>query len=229
MKNKNYFWGLFFITAAAVILINQLDCFGKINLFSLVTTIVLIPIILRSIFKLEFVGILFPLAFLGIIYDNQLGITELTPWPILAIALFASIGLSLIFKQFKIKHMINHENFDDIINVDDDQTIDLAVSFGSCIKYINTEDFQKININASFAGMKVYFDNAKIVNDKAIINLNLSFSGVELYIPKDWKIVNNVDISLGGIEEKTKNNNETTKTVYLNGKISLTGIEIIYI
>ncbi len=229
MKNKNYFWGLFFIGAALVILLNQLGYLGDLSLYKLIAAILIIPIIIKSIFKLEFAGIFFPIALAAIIYDKELGITNLTPWPILAVALFASIGFSLILKNFKVKHILYFNDYDQVINTKDENNIDLSVNFGSCIKYINTEDFEKINISSSFAGVKVYFDNAKILKDQATINLNLSFAGVELFIPKEWKIVNNIDISLGGVEEKTRNNSETTKTVYLNGKVSLAGVEIIYI
>lgn len=235
MKNKNYFWGLFFISAAVVILVNQLGYFGEINLFSLICTILLTPIILQSLFSLNFVGILFPLSILGIIYAEPLGITDLTPWPILAIALFASIGFSLIFKPFRFKRVIrckgfdNNEGFDEIIDTEDENVVDLSVNFGSCIKYVNTEKFEKANIGCSFGEMKVYFDNAKIDGEKAIINLNVSFGGVELYIPKTWKVINKADVSLGAIEEKTRSANDTNKTLYLYGKVNFAGVEIMYI
>jgi predicted membrane protein len=235
MRGKNYFWGLFFITAAAVILVNQLGYFGGINLFSLVFTILLIPIIIKSLFKLNFAGVLFPLAILGIIFNKQLGIEELTPWPILATALFGSIGLWLIFKPLIFKNVkfyngFNHaEHFDEIINTEDKSTVDLAINFGSCIKYVNTDDFKKANIRCSFGSMKVYFDNAKIDGDEAVVNLDISFGGVELYIPREWKIVNKADVSLGGIEEKTRTLGDGKKTLYIYGKVSLSGVEIIYI
>ncbi len=235
MKSKNYFWGLFFISAAAVILINQFGYFGEINLFSLICTILLIPIIIKSLFYLSFGGILIPLAILGIIFAEPLGITELTPWPILAIALFGSIGLSLIFKPYRFHKVIKYntyesnEGFDEIINTKDENIVDLNVSFGSCIKYVNTDKFQRANIGCSFGAMKVYFDTAKIAGDEAIINLNVSFGGVELYIPKTWKVVNKADVSLGSIEEKTRSASETTKTLYIYGKVNFAGVEIMYI
>lgn len=235
MKSKNYFWGLFFISAAAVILINQLGYFGEINLFSLICTILLIPIILKSLFYLSFGGILIPLAILGIIFAEPLGITELTPWPILAIALFGSIGLSLIFKPFRFQKVIkcqtfkNNEGFDEVINTKDENFVDLNVSFGSCVKYVNTDKFERANIGCSFGEMKVYFDTAKIAGDEAIINLNVSFGGVEIYIPKTWKVINKADVSLGAIEEKTRGSNDANKTLYLYGKVNFAGVEIMYI
>lgn len=235
MKSRNYFWGLFFISAAAVILINQLGYFGEVNLFSLICTILLIPIIIKSLFSLNFGGILFPTAILGIIYAEPLGITNLTPWPILAIALFASIGLSLIFKPFRFQQVIkkhgftNNEGFDEIINTEDKNFVDLSVNFGSCIKYVNTDEFEKANIGCSFGAMKVYFDNTKIKGEEASINLNVSFGGVEIYIPKTWKIINKADVSLGSIEEKNRNSSETNKTLYIYGKVNFAGVEIIYI
>ena len=121
-----WFWGLFFIVGAALIIVNQLGCLTGISLFSLICTLLLIPIIIKSIAYRSFAGILFPIALLGIIYAEPLGITALSPWPLLAAALFGSIGLSLIFHKSHHKYNYdqkegNPENFDQVINSPDSE------------------------------------------------------------------------------------------------------------
>jgi hypothetical protein len=229
---KKVFWGLFFLVAGVFIIINQLG-YTNINLFSLLCTIVIIPIFITSLIKFRFFGVLFSLAFLAIIYQKPLGIESIAPWPILLAALFGSIGLSIIFGKNhiykKCYHWQSHHDCEETIEKVDEDEVDLQVSFGSSIKYINSDDFKRANLSSSFGSLKVYFDNAKIKKDNATIRLDISFSGVELYIPKEWKVINKVDATLGAVDFKNTNNIDTKKTVTLTGKVTLSGVEIFYV
>ncbi|MFA7688830.1 MAG: LiaF domain-containing protein [Bacilli bacterium] len=230
---KKIFWGLFFLVAGASVIVNQLG-YTDINLFSLLCTIIIIPIFITSLIKLRFAGMLFSLAFLAIIYQELLGIESITPWPVLLAALFGSIGLSIIFNRTHIYKKYyhcgpRHHHCEETVEKVDDDEVDLQVSFGSSIKYINSDDFKKANLSSSFGSLKVYFDNARIKKDNATIRLDVSFSGVELYIPKEWKIISKVDATLGSIDFKNVNQTETKKTVMLTGKVSLSGVEIFYV
>ncbi len=231
---RKLFWGLFFITAGAFIILDHVYSFTNIRLISLLLTIFLVAVFLKSLFKLKFGGMLFSLAFLCIIYSEPLNLENITPWPVLLTALLGTIGLSILFNKhcFYKKGCFSkyHRNdFSEVVNNEDGDKVNFSVNFGSSIKYINSEDFKIANLKCSFGGMKVYFDNAKIIGETATVNLDVSFSGVELYIPKDWKIINKADISLGAIEEKNSGDSKAKKTIVLTGKVSLSGVEIMYI
>lgn len=236
MKFKNWFLGLFFIVAAILVIANQFGYLTGLNIFTLMATIFLVGIMIKSATHLNFAGVLFPFAFLGIIFAKPLGIENLVPWPILIAALFGSIGLSLIFSKsikkthsnYKCENNCDKEHFEQIIDTPDESTVSCKVNFGSAIKYVNTQDFRKGFFECSFGAMKIYFDNANINEEQAEIHLDVSFSGVELYIPKSWNIVDNVSTSLAGIEYTGKSSTPT-KTVTLNGKVSFSGITIIYV
>jgi hypothetical protein len=174
---KKIFWGLFFIVAAAFIIINQLGYFTNIGLFSLILTIFVTAIFISSVYHVNFFGILFSIAVILIIYNEPLHLEAITPWPVLITAFLGSIGLSIIFGKAHIytKHVCCGEHYDQVVNDPDADTVDFAVNFGSSIKYINSENFKKANLISSFGALKVYFDNAKIVGDEANINLDVSF------------------------------------------------------
>ena len=240
MKNKhnNWFWGIFFIIASAAIIVNQLGYFTQINLLSLILTILLIPIILKSIIHVNFAGILFPIAILAILFAEPLHITNLVPWPILLTALLGSIGLSLLFKKSWPHRVINghfdnhnfhHEHFEQVVNNPDDSNVDFKVSFGSGVKYVNSESLKRVNLSCSFGALKVFFENSKISTDGAEIYLDASFSGIELYIPKTWNIINNANVSLAGVEEKNHRQEPTGPQIILKGNISFSGVEIVYV
>lgn len=227
---KKIFWGLFFILAGAFVIINQLGYYTELSLFTLLFTVVLIPILIMSIAKINFPGILFSIAFLCITYSTQLGIESITPWPILLTALLCSIGLSIMFDKKNFYKVINCSGTpDEIINGTDSEVVNLSINFGSAIKYVNSEDFKTANLSCSFSEMKVYFDNAKIIGDTAIINVDVSLAGLELYIPKEWKVDNRIAASLGSVDEKNKPKSNPEKTVIIQGRVNLAEVVIIYI
>lgn len=110
-----------------------------------------------------------------------------------------------------------------------DDELDISSTFGSVIRYITSEDFRYAEIDASFAGVKVYLDQARIPSGNATINIDSSFAGVELFVPKEWQIVNHVESSFGGIDEKNNRNGEVTATLTLEGSNNFGGITIYYV
>lgn len=234
MKASNVFWGVFFILAAVAIILNQLGLLVGISLINLIITIFMISIIIKSIKYINFSGILIPLAIIGILYSDKLGIQALTPWPLLGSAVFLSIGLSFLIKPKQyFWENDNHKmkSFDDkeFVEGSEKGEVGLYNRFSESIKYINSKNLKKVNIDCSFGGMKVYFDNSKIEENEAILYIDASFAGIELYVPKEWNIINNVNCIFGGIDEKNKKEKLGDKNLILKGKVSFAGVEIIYI
>lgn len=232
MKKESVFWGVLLILGGIFLIISKLRYFPSVNVFSLLLTVLLVVIIVKSLPRFNFGGVLFPIAFICIIYDKQLGLTAITPWTVLIAALLGSIGLSMIFHKH-IKWGNTTFNCEDYkfekIDVEDESHVKFKNSFGASIKYINTDNFEHAEFNCSFGNMKVYFDNAIMSKDNAIVRINASFSGIELYIPKTWNIDDKTNVSLGAISEKNRNNQITTNTLTLVGDINFSGVEIIYI
>ncbi|GFZ33031.1 membrane protein [Clostridium zeae] len=235
MRKERVFWGLAFILGGVFLVISKLGLFPDINIFSLLLTVFFVVVIVKSLFHMNFPGVLFPVAFLCIIYDKQLGITSITPWTVLIAALFGSIGLSMIFHNHnhsKWIHTIKGSDEDykfDKIDIEDESHIIFRNSFNATTKYINSDDFEQADFNCSFGALKVYFDNAVMRNDNAIVRINASFSGVELYVPKTWNVVDKTNGLFGAVDEKNKSDKVITNTLTLVGDISFSGVEIIYI
>ena len=236
MKKERVFWGFIFILSGIFLIVNKLGYFPDVNPFSLILTFFLVVVIGKSIIRLNFPGILFPIAFICIMYDNQLGITQITPWTVLIAALFGSIGLSMLFhKHVKFihhKHFHKHHHDDykfEKIDVEDDGKVSFKSSFGASIKYINTNKFEQADLECSFGALKVYFDNAVMSKDNAVVKIDASFSGVELYIPKTWRVDIKTNAFLGDVSEKNRSGQVITNTLTLVGDISFAGVEIIYI
>ena len=97
MKKDNVFWGVLLLLAAFYIIINNLGFMPDVNVVRLGLAVICVVVFFKSLARLEFGGMLFSLAVLAILFDSQLGITALTPWPVLIAALLGSIGLNMIF------------------------------------------------------------------------------------------------------------------------------------
>lgn len=232
MKKKDVFWGLLFILAAALIIMNQFGFFVGTSMFELVATVILGGIIIKSITRINFWGILFPLAGICIIYADEWNIPDFTPWPVLLTALLCSIGLSMIFKRPNIWAFHSHCNNDyssNVINEQDDKVIFCSASFGESMKYVNTDNFEKANIKCSFGELKVYFDNALIPSGKADIYLDVSFGEAVLFIPKTWRVMNDVHVFAGDMGEKNRNVATDSPVVTIHGNISFGAAQIIYV
>lgn len=231
MRRNRIFWGVVFILSAVFLVISKMGYLEDFSVFSIVFSVFLGAIIIKSVYPPKFAGILFPLAFLAIIYDKQLGIENLTPWTVLAVALLGSIGLTMLFhkKKWNTHCYCGDDGEFVVVDVEDNSNVRHKTSFGSSAKYINSDDFKQADLECSFGAMKVYFDKAKVNGGKAAIRINASFAGVELYIPREWAIDNQIRVSLGAVEEKSKNYPTGDVTVTLVGEVSFGAVEIIYI
>ena len=233
MKKDNIFWGLFFILGGIFLIIAKLDLLEGFSFLTLFLTILLIAWLVRSLRHMDFGGILFPIAFLCILYDDFLGIERLTPWPVLGAAAFASIGLSIIFKDYHMRNgscFVEHPFCNSSSSYEEvtDNQFTFSTSFSSSVKYVKSDDFTNAKINCSFGEMKVYFDDAMIQHGEAAICLDVKFGGVELFIPKTWNILNHASSTFGAIDEKNRNASTGTPTVVLKGDVAFGGVTIIY-
>lgn len=233
-------WGLFFIVAACILIASGLGFAPEIGFWTILLTILAVGALVGGICNRSWFAILVPIAFLCILYDDLLGITDITPWPVLGAAFLGSIGLEIIFRgNHNHQHVCNnglhrhHHTCNNGETVFDETTdnvsgsiIDMRTTFGSSTKYINADAFEAANIQCSFGEIKVYFDNAIMKNGVADINLDVSFAGTELYIPKTWRIENNARASFGAIEFKNGTGATDGPVIRINGYASFGAVEI---
>lgn len=227
-------WGLFFILAAVYLIVSRFVNLPEVGVFSILLTVFCVWMFIQGIRQLNFWGILFSLAFVCIIYAEPLGITALTPWPVLGAALLGSIGLSMIFKKKNKSWNFSSSTTNANVGASSNEQcsgehIRCENCFGSSIKYINSDNFCNADLENSFGSLSVYFDNAVIQSGMAYVNVENSFGETELYIPKEWNTVNEMSHSFGEVQEKGRMMGTSTCTLYLRGETSFGTIVIHYI
>jgi Predicted membrane protein (DUF2154). len=234
------FWGLFFLAGAAFIILNQLDVISiEMSVMTIILTVFLTAIIIKSLLHLFWTGVFIPMAVVLLLFEGPLGIGNLAPWPILGAAVLLSISFSIMFSSSKsffrrvgVFGRSSHSSFEssEHVNTKDNGEVSIDVSFGSAIKYIDSDELKRVSIDCSFGSANVYFDGVKLSKDGADIKVDCSFGAVELFLPKEWKVVNNIDTSFSGIEEKNHPRDvDEKKVVRISGSADFSGITIIYI
>ncbi|MFV0362341.1 MAG: LiaF transmembrane domain-containing protein [Suipraeoptans sp.] len=245
-KRERVFWGIFLIIAAALVIVSKLGVLQGISIFSIVVGVLLVGCAIQSIISKSVSGLLFAVAFLIILFDKPLGLQAITPWPVLLAAMLGSIGLSVLFpkhsRPFRGKNWkVEYDNEYDENIYDENEFIhesksnggkyrEYSTVFGGGTKYINTEDFKGVKLQSVFGGMKVYFDNAHIQGDSAVIKLEVVFGNMELFLPKEWNIIMDTTCVCSGIQEKNRPSGDINgPTVRLTGEVVFGGATILYV
>lgn len=235
MKRRKIFWGIFFILAAVFVIVSRIWVLPEVSVFSILMTIFLIWVLAEGIRHINFYEILFSIALIAIIYDDQLGITELTPWTVLVAALLGSIGLSMIFREKRSNwnKRVDWEGSGGYSGASSEQCsgeqIRCENNFGSAIRYINSDNFRNAQLENNFGTMSIYFDNAVIQDGSAYVNVENNFGETNLYIPKEWKVQNTLDRSFGHISEKGRPVGSSNTVLYINGSANFGAINIYYV
>lgn len=252
MSNKfgNILWGVGLILAAILLLGNSMGMLdlGDVGFFSLIMTLFLIVILINGVRKVNFFEMLFSLALLGIIYDEPLGIEEITPWPILGAALLCAIGLELIFGSWK-KNALYKNHFSSVNGNYQEQThanghttafgdensqvydnvVRCNVKFGSSAKYVNAEAFERAEIDCSFGDAKIYLNNAILKTNQAEVMVNVSFGSATIYMPRTWRVERHLSVSMGDYKEKgAQQLMEGGPVIYISGKVSMGDVSVVF-
>lgn len=231
-RRKEVFWGLLLIFGALFILAGKMGFLQHVGIFKIVCTVFLAGILIENIVQKSFGGILFSLAFLGILYDKQLGIEPLTPVPILVAALLGTVGLNMVFhKKSHRKEMdVFWKDAKEVVHVEEEGQVQCAVHFGESAKYIDSPCLCRAVLESAFGSLNVYFDQAVLADGAAQADVNVMFGEMELYIPGDWKVIVDVEAVFGGVDESGRHRpSGVGSTLHISGKVTFGGLNIHYI
>lgn len=236
-KSKNITWGIFFIVMALFIILGNFDLFGEFSIWTAIFAGFCVMWFIDGLIKFSFGNMLFPLAFIAILFDEALGIEDITPWPVLFAALFGTIGLNMIFGGRKKKKVeINGKEYvwdgkkkGVEESTQSDERFDCELAFGSTVKYVNCQNLKYANIENAFGNASIYFDNARLGNAQATVNVETSFGKTTLYVPKEWNVSVNVSKAFSGLTESGKCDPTGTNTLIVVGEVSFGNLEIMYV
>lgn len=233
MKNKNFFWGVIFILAAAFVLLSNLGYFRSIHITKIIIALLLVYIMLKNIPVREFFGVLLPLAVILIMYDEELHLTSVSA---------ISTACSCSIRQYRSYFPISEKPLfqpEEPVKPNDNASgermtgsdVNCNVSFAGSTKYINAAAFKRAYLKCSFGSLKVYFDHTTIAGESAEIFVENSFGETVLFLPKDWNVNVSVTTSFGDIAEihKLSIPADAVPKVTVRGNINFGDCKIYYI
>lgn len=234
MKNRNWFWGIFFLLSAVFVIASQVGFFVQIGFVSILATVLLAAMLISSALHRNYFGFFISLAFLYVIYRQPLHLAEISLWLLLLAAVFASMGLSFLFHRRPKDYMNWHHGSDSMKptmeNIDDNNPY-AKVHFGSSSKYLHGECLKSGQFDVSFGALELFFDQAQLSPDGAQVYLDCSFGAIQLYVPRSWKVIDKLNTSLGGVDNDIRlaHPDENAPQLTLTGNVQFGGIEIHYI
>lgn len=246
MKNRNWFWGFFFLLAAIFVIASQIGSFGQIGVLSIAATVLLAALCIHSAIERNFFGIFIPLALLYMIYQQPLHLIQISIWLLLLASILASIGFSIIFLSHT-HH--SHSHIDTFLSDDwhgshdgtecfnqtpeniNDNNPCIKVSFGSSSKYLHADCLKSGQFSVSFGELAVFFDRTLLNPDGAEIFLDCSFGDIKLFVPRNWLVIDHIRTGLGSVENdgRMSHPDENAPRLTLTGHVQLGDISIHYI
>lgn len=241
MRGKNIFWGLFFVLAAVLVVAGAFGSFLHVGVWTLIATVLLVAMIIKSIPQRAFAGILIPMAVLYMLYEKPLGLPHISIWVLLLAAILCSIGLGMIIRKRPPRRQDvgnfsassgNTGHVDTISDANEDDNNPYGkVSFGSVTRYLHSTALRGGQFYASFGAIEVYCDQAQLAPEGAELFLDVSFGSIKLYVPRHWRVVDHMQKSVGGIDNDMRHVSLSgdSPTLVLTGNVSFGGVEIQYV
>lgn len=240
--NKNKFKdliGIFFVIVGILWLLENFDLiilgipFGRI-IFNWHTFAIIFGLIFLSKNSKSFAGYFFisigliglfrHLSFLPIFSFLTFG----NLWPLIII--LAGIWLILNYNHNKSEKK-NYFDFNQSLNLSNENIIDETIQFDSQKKIIRTENFSGGKISVMFGELKLDLSQSKLNEGENILDFNVMFGSLELRVPTDWKINTSISATFGGIDDKriaSLVNIHSNSSLHIKGSVTFAGCEIFY-
>ena len=232
MKTKHLFKGIVLLVLAAAII---LDASGLVTVgfLRLVVSVLMLYIFVKSVPSLNFYGLLIPASVVTILFDKELGIEKFTPFPVFFCALFAAVGLSLIFGAAPLskKKRWLRKNHGRTPDNDGESNILISGIMLSTAKYLSSENLESVTVSVKLSNVELYFDKAKLNGNEAKVYVDIYCSNLCIYVPSDVLVVDMMD-------DKTMSNIEfcdcahtgdDAKKLILAGSAKMSNLEVVYI
>ena len=240
---SKWMWGLLLLLAAALLIANQVGGFAEFGVGSVIVGVICLAVLVQSIIGRSFAVIPFPLGALYFVFQSHFGWPHIGFWILFAAASLASIGLVVLLPSKIKKTIIAGINGDHDYEYSNDKTkskfgkddseknFDINLEFGGVSRYLRSDCLESVKLHCRFGGLEVYFDDVELSPNGAEVLLSCSFGSIELYIPRHWKVIEDINCTLGGVESNKKRNHpsDDSPTLVIRGNVSFGGIDINYV
>lgn len=206
MKNKKSLWGIVCLALAVIVFLNAIGLFKVsfipgVSTMKLIITVIVAYILLKSLIKFSYEGIIICCGILLKMYEGLLGISIKVPLLILVMILLI-LACEFIFSSGNNMRFEFDTEKREVHSVDEEEGyLRIKNHFGEITKYVNSEEFNAAIIDNAFGEVAFYLNNAVVKDGKATVNVVSRFGEVNIYIPKNWLVKNDVKSVFGDMNE----------------------------
>ena len=189
-KSKNsIFWGIVLV-AAAVLLILQgagVNLGYDISFWRIILGALCLAMLIDRLIRLRFTEIVFPLAFLFLVFEapiaHAIGRPEddlnlINNWIVIVAALLLTIGLKAIIPER------GHRSFDKI---------------SSSTMYLDGSDLSDVRIHDHMGSVQVFVTNKNMYQGGGHILICDNMGTVKLHLPREWNAVVDIHDNMGRV------------------------------
>jgi len=202
--SKKIFWGVVFIAAAVLIVLDALAVVPDLPFVKIALGILCLSWAVKEAVAIRIYGIVFPAAFLFMIFEPEIALlldvkpNIISNWIVLLVAVLLAIGLKLIFGGFKRRpKVVYDENY---VNPRWHAKVKKN-SFSGKAFYIDCADFTYEIMKNAFGASEIYFQNSELYDGGGVLEINNNFGAIEVYVPSDWNVVCDVNSVFGAVEQ----------------------------
>lgn len=232
-KHHQWFWGIFFVAAAVLVVLSQVTAVTELGFWPIVAGVVLAAIFIQSLIHFNYFGIFLSLALGYIILQHPLHFYLLSPWLLLLAAVLLSIGFYTMFHHRPRNTSTKHHDGDTYRTIEDvdDNNPSFKVSFGACSKYLHSDNLKSGQFYCNFGSLEVYFDQVRLDPTGADIFLDCSLGAMVLYIPRAWRVIDRLHTSMSAVKDDAPRGtpSEDAPVLTLTGNVSMGSVEIHYV
>ncbi|MDR2578339.1 MAG: hypothetical protein LBC70_05955 [Chitinispirillales bacterium] len=235
-------WGTFLLLAAVFIVVNQINGFANFGIGSIIVAILSLAFIVQCVARLHFASLPIPFAVLYIIFRSSIGLPEIKIWALILAALFASAGLGVLLPRrrggWRVEYVSHHSGKSkknrskvhvESGDSDSNSNPSVSVNFGAVSRRLRSDSLEGAQLYCNFGALEIFLDQAKLRNNEAEINMNCSFGAIQLFVPKHWRVVDQLNCTLGGVDidkNLTIAVGQNVPRLMLAGSVSLGGVEV---
>lgn len=215
MKKRvsNIFWGMLIIAAAILWLASELGYLKGAGAGQIIFSALWGAWIIKGLIDRESFSVFMGLAFLAIVWDKELGIEAITPWPVIGAAILLTIGFSFIFKgvgrkKWEKNHSYEFKHFDKDFNIhmeshnndEQDRTWEGNTEYGTDQPHQSHADGEHVFHMNKLSGAQKYIDSQNL---KSVEIINKA-GGMEVYLDNAKaagdKVYMRIECYAGGLE-----------------------------
>lgn len=216
-------WGILFITLGLIIGLNALGI-ASINIFfeGWWTFLIIIPSLIGLVSKKQdktdcIIGLVIGTSFF-------LSSRDIISFEMI-LSLILPVILIIVGFEFLLSDNMKKEIKDKFKRQDNENLEDIFAIFGDQNINFKNNSFKGCNLDSIFGSLKLDLRGAKLESDTLIKACSI-FGSIDIILDEDVNVVLKTTPIFGSIVNKVRNNNETKKTIYIEGFTLFGGINI---